>query len=100
MVSFAVMTQKNVETGKVRNVPRRTLALFPLPILAPTASLESHPLATSGSEFNTLVRIFQESMTNHRKSFNSIEWCSKPTVEVIKINAVVNPLKQRFYEVA
>ncbi len=100
MVSFADMTQRNVETGKVRTVRRRALPLFPLPLLAPTASLESHPLATSGPEFNTLVRIFKESMTSHRKSFKSNEWCPKTSVEVIKIEEVVNPLKQRFYEAA
>ena len=100
VVSFADMTQRNEKTGKVRNVRRRTLPLFPLPILAPTASLESHPLATSGPEFNTLVRIFKESMTSHRKSFNSSEWCPKPMVEVTKIQEVVNPYKQRIYEAA
>ena len=100
VVSFAEMTQRNEETGKVRNVRRRALPLFPLPILAPTASLESHPLATSGPEFNTIVRIFKMSMTSHRKSFDSDEWCPKPMVEVIKVEEVVNPLKQRLYEVA
>ena len=100
VVSFADMTQRNEKTGKVRNVRRRTLPLFPLPILAPTASLESHPLATSGPEFNTLVRIFKESMTSHRKYFNSSEWCPKPMVEVTKIQEVINPCKQRIYEAA
>ena len=147
VVSFDEMTQRNEETGKVRDVRRRELkmideeevekqlhfgvklfppwawfppssffplntlahfrvkwfppwALFPLPILAPTASLESHPLATSGPEFNTLARIFTDSMTSHRKFYGSDVWCPKPTVEVIKIEEVVNPLKQSIYEAA
>ena len=100
VVSFADMTQRNEKTGKVRNVRRRPLSLPPLPLLAPTASLESHPLATSGPEFDTLVRIFQGSMTSHRKYYGSDEWCPQPMVEVIKIDKVVNPLKQSIYEAA
>ena len=75
-------------------------ALFPLKTLAQTASLERCELSKSEPDFDTLVKIFQESMTSHRKSYGSDEWCPKPMVEVIKIDKVVNPFKQRFYEAA
>ena len=75
-------------------------ALFPLNTLAHTASLERREFSKTGPDFDTLVRIFQESMTSHRKSFGSDERCPKPVVEVTKIEEVVNPLKQRFYEAA
>ena len=114
VVSFAEMTQRNEETGKVRNVRRRRElkmiddrlkqfppgAMFPLNTLSRAASLERGELLRSQPDFDTLVRIFQESMTRHRKSLDSDEWCPKPMVEVIKIEEVVNPLKQRLYEVA
>ena len=114
VVSFAEMTQRNEETGKVRNVRRRREpkmiddrlkqfppgTMFPLNTLSRAACLERRELLRSQPDFDTLVRIFKESMTSHRKSFDSDEWCPKPMVEVIKIEEVVNPLKQRLYEVA
>ena len=69
-------------------------ALFPLKTLAQTASLERCELSKSEPDFDTLVKIFQESMTSHRKSYGSDEWCPKPMVEVLKIDKVVNPWKQ------
>ena len=114
------MTQRNEKTGEVRKIRRRDLKTIdeedveehlelqnirlklPLNTLAHTASLETERREFSRSEadFDTLVRIFEESMTSHRKSYGSDEWCPKPMVEVTKINEVVSPFKQRFYETA
>jgi len=51
-------------------------------------------------EYDYIVSMFQNSMVEHRKSFDSAEWCEKPKVEVTLIESVVNPVKQPLYELA
>lgn len=57
-------------------------------------------LAKLEPEYDYIVSMFQNSMVEHRKSFDSAEWCEKPKVEVTLIQSVVNPVKQPLYELA
>lgn len=124
-ISFADMTQTNEGTGKVRKIRRREeqeidveaaqlalqqcnsglsslsrIVLSTLPILDGTSRFGRQEIDRSEPEFSELVKIFQDSMAEHRLVSGSVEWCPKPMVEVVKIEEVVNPARQHLYVAA